>query len=67
MYVSRCLLTFGWVPSLIENMTGCSWGGMMDAAVGLRKPLALLESLPVRQSMHTALCVCKQTSTATFL
>lgn len=45
--------------SLIENMTGCS-RGLMDGAGELRKPLALLESQPVKQSIHTALCVCKQ-------
>lgn len=37
-------------------MTGCSQG-LMNGAGELRKSLALLESQPVKQSIHTALCV----------
>lgn len=45
--------------SLIENMTSCSQD-LMDGARELRKSLTLRESQPVKQSIHTALCVCEQ-------
>lgn len=41
---------------LIENMTSCPQD-LMDGARELRKSLTLLESQPVKQSIHTALCV----------